>query len=171
MTPHPIPSTCPYHAPFTHNPQPQGISEEQVLQWAASILEARFRPSNYLTNPAHTREYLKIVFAGETREQFGVIYMDNQHGIMGFEILFQGTIDSAAVYPREVVKAALKHNASAVILAHNHPSGSITPSSADQGITARISQALMTVDIRVLDHLVIGDQQMCSFAEQGLLPN
>lgn len=149
--------------------QPKGISEPQILMWAESILEERFRRSNCITSPTHTRDYLHVTLTDKEREVFGIIFLDSQHGIIDFEILFHGTIDSASVYPREVVKAALKHNAAAVILAHNHPSGSPEPSNADKRITNHIVTALKTVDIRVLDHLIIGGAQSISFAERGLL--
>jgi DNA repair protein RadC len=149
--------------------QHNGISESQILVWAESILEARFKRSNYITSPSHTREYLNVALADKEREVFCMIYLDSQHGIIDFEILFHGTIDAASVYPREVVKSALKHNAAAIILAHNHPSGSPEPSSADKRITDQIITALKTVDIRVLDHLIVGGTQSISFAELGLL--
>ena len=157
------------HTPDTDKSKPDGVSDTQILSWAESILETRFKRSNYLTNPHHTRDYLTIILAEQTRELFGMILLDNQHGILGFEILFQGTIDGAAVYPREIVKSALKHNAAAVILTHNHPSGTAEPSDADRAITQRIISALNTVDIRVLDHLIVGGTQIVSFAERGLL--
>ncbi|EGG94670.1 DNA repair protein [gamma proteobacterium IMCC1989] len=149
--------------------QHNGISESQILAWAESILEARFKRSNYITSPSHTREYLSVTLADKEREVFCMIYLDSQHGIIDFEILFHGTIDAASVYPREVVKSALKYNAAAIILAHNHPSGSPEPSSADKRITDQIITALKTVDIRVLDHLIVGGTQSISFAELGLL--
>ena len=149
--------------------QHNGISESQILVWAESILEARFKRSNYITSPSHTREYLNVTLADKEREVFCMIYLDSQHGIIDFEILFHGTIDAASVYPREVVKSALKHNAAAIILAHNHPSGSPEPSRADRQITDQIVTALKTVDINVIDHLIVGGTQSISFAELGLL--
>jgi len=149
--------------------KPHGVSDTQVLSWAESILEERFQRSNFLTSPTLTRDYLKLKFADKEREVFGVIYMDSQHGILNFDELFQGTIDAASVYPREVVKAALAHNAAAVILTHNHPSGTPEPSTADENITKRIISELETVDIRVLDHLVVGGTDIVSFAERGLI--
>jgi len=103
------------------------------------------------------------------REHFGVLYLDSQHRVLHWEILFSGTLNAAAVYPREVVRAALQQHAAAVILAHNHPSGVAEPSIADRQITERIQQALLLVDIRVLDHLVIGAGVSVSFAERGWL--
>ena len=103
------------------------------------------------------------------RELFAVLWLDNQNRLIAYEELFQGTIDGASVYPREVVKQALARNAAAVILAHNHPSGVAEPSQADQRLTRRLQAALELVDIRVLDHLVVGEGEIVSFAERGLL--
>ena len=102
-------------------------------------------------------------------EVFACLYLDNRHRVLHFEELFRGTIDGASVHPREVVKAALHRNAAAVILAHNHPSGVAEPSAADRQITERLKSALQLVEIRVLDHLVVGDQDCVSFAERGWL--
>ena len=162
---------CHYEdVPLNHpTPKPDSVSDAQVLSWAETILAQRFQRSNYLTHPGDARDYLKVILAHHSTELFGMIFLDNQHGILGFNVLFQGTIDGAAVYPREVVKAALKRNAAAVVLAHNHPSGIAHPSMADRNITQRIISALETVDIRVLDHLIIAGTQTVSFAELGLL--
>ena len=150
---------------------PAGISlsEKEVLSWAQSILEARFKRSNYLTSPQHVKDYLMATLAHEDREVFGLILLDSQHGVLGFEILFYGTIDSASVYPREIVKCVLNANAAAVILTHNHPSGRPEPSTADAALTKRLQIALETIEVRVLDHLVIGGADSVSFAERGLL--
>lgn len=148
---------------------PENISEEDVLYWATKIVTKRFTRSNYLTSPDLTREFLQIILAKENRELFIVIFLDNQNGVLGYEILFQGTIDAAAVYPREIVKAVLVNNAAAVILAHNHPSGLPEPSFADQKITDRVIKALETIDVKVLDHLVVGGNNIVSFAERGML--
>ncbi|MEF1289125.1 JAB domain-containing protein [Vibrio sp. M260118] len=107
------------------------------------------------------------VLKDKQREEFFVLFLDNQHRVISGEPLFQGTIDSASVYPREVVKRALEHNSAALILAHNHPSGVAEPSQSDRRITRRISDALALVDIRVLDHFVVGDGEIVSFAERG----
>lgn len=148
---------------------PENISEEDVLYWAEKIVTKRFTRSNYLTSPDATREFLQIILAKEHRELFIVIFLDNQNGVLGYEILFQGTIDGAAVYPREIVKTVLNKNAASVILAHNHPSGAAIPSEADKRITTRVVQALDTIDVKVLDHLVVGGIDIVSFAERGLL--
>ena len=107
--------------------------------------------------------------AREEREVFGLILLDSQHGVLGFETLFYGTIDSASVYPREIIKCVLNANAAAVILAHNHPSGRPEPSAADIALTKRLPTALDTVEVRLLDHLVIGGTDSVSFAERGLI--
>lgn len=148
---------------------PENISEEDVLYWAEKIVTKRFTRSNYLTSPDTTREFLQIILAKEHRELFIVIFLDNQNGVLGYETLFQGTIDGAAIYPREIVKAVLDNNSASVILAHNHPSGTALPSEADKRITTRVIQALDTIDVKVLDHLVVGGVEVVSFAERGLL--
>ncbi len=148
---------------------PTNLSEEQVLTWANRILESRFQRSHYLTNPSATRDYLRSTLAEKKQEVFALVFLDNQHAVIDLEILFYGTIDGASVYPREVVKAALDCNAAAVILAHNHPSGIAEPSNEDRRITERLIESLKTVDIRVLDHLVIGGASSVSFAERGLI--
>ncbi len=101
-------------------------------------------------------------------EQFCVVFLDNRHRVIAYEAMFQGTVDSASVYPREVVRASIKHNAAAVIFAHNHPSGAAEPSQADKRITQQLKKALALIDVRVLDHFVVGDT-LVSFAERGLL--
>jgi DNA repair protein RadC len=122
-----------------------------------------------LTNPRATREYLRMRLRDLSHEVFAAIYLDNRNRVVKYSELFRGTIDGATVHPREVVKDALANKAAAVILAHNHPSGVAEPSQADELITRRLKDALAVVDIRVLDHLVIGDACVESFAERGLL--
>ena len=122
-----------------------------------------------LTSPGAVRDYLRSQLAALPHEVFACLYLDNQHRVIAFEELFRGTLDSASVYPREVVKRALAHNAAALILTHNHPSGVSEPSQADMLLTRRLKESLAMVDIRVLDHLVVGDGDPVSFAERGLL--
>jgi DNA repair protein RadC len=122
-----------------------------------------------LGNPSAVRDHLLTHYAGAEREIFSVLYLDNRHRVICMEELFAGTIDGASVHPREVVKLALARNAAAVILAHNHPSGVAEPSQADELITARLRDALALVDIRVLDHLVVGGTTVTSFVERGLI--
>lgn len=140
-----------------------------VLEMSQRYLSSELQSGKSLTSPTDTRNFLLAQMQGLEREQFSCIWLDSQHRVLRFETLFQGTIDSAAVYPREVVKAALGCNAAAVILAHNHPSGVAEPSSADQLITGRIQQALDVIDVRLLDHMVVGHGVVVSFAERGML--
>lgn len=122
-----------------------------------------------LSSSKSTRDYLRARFKSHKRESFCCIFLNNQHYIVKIEEMFCGTIDGAAVYPREVVKRCLHHNAAAVIFAHNHPSGIAEPSQADIAITRKLQGALRTIDVRVLDHFVVGDPEVVSFAERGLL--
>jgi len=122
-----------------------------------------------LSNPRATREFIRMRLRDLPHEVFCVVYLDIRDRVIAFEELFRGTLDGTSVHPREVVKQALARNAAAVILAHNHPSGIAEPSQADELITQRLKEALSLVDIRVLDHLIVGDGVCESFAERGLL--
>jgi DNA repair protein RadC len=122
-----------------------------------------------LTNPEQTRNFLIARLRDLPHEVFGCLFLDNRHRIISFDELFRGTIDGASVHPREIVRQTLEYNAAAVIFAHNHPSGIAEPSAADRNLTQRLIQALALIDVRVLDHFVIGDGVATSFAEQGLL--
>ena len=115
------------------------------------------------------REYLTTLLSCQEREYFTVLALDNRNRVLASEILFAGTIDGARVYPREVVKFALRHNAAAVVLAHVHPSGVLEPSQADELITQHLIKALSLIEVRVLDHFIIGNGQSYSFAERGRL--
>lgn len=139
------------------------------LEMGRRYLEARLVRGDALTSPADTRRYLAARLRAYPHEVFACLFLDNRHRIIRFEELFRGTIDGAAVHPREVVKRTLECNAAAVILAHNHPSGVAEPSQADRGLTRRLQEALTLIDVRVLDHVVIGDGEIVSFAERGLL--
>ncbi|MDA1369149.1 MAG: DNA repair protein RadC [Proteobacteria bacterium] len=139
----------------------QEIVQRQMLE--------SIRSKRVLTSSAETRNYLRAKFRNCQNEIFSCLFLDNQHRVMKLEELFQGTIDGAAVYPREVVKRCLHFNAAAVIFAHNHPSGVAEPSQADIAITRKLMAALQTIDVRVLDHLVIGDSCVVSLAERDLL--
>jgi DNA repair protein RadC len=145
------------------------VDDDQVIAAALRIVSQRLIRGNALTNPRTTREYVAIRFAGLEHEVFCCLYLDNRNRVIACEELFRGTIDGANVHPREVVKQALIHNAAAVILTHNHPSGIAEPSQADQLITHRLKQALALVDIRVLDHLIVGSAVVESMAERGQL--
>lgn len=122
-----------------------------------------------IKNPADTEAFLKAKLGHLEHEVFAVVYLDNRHRVSKFSELFRGTIDGTSVYPREILKEALQCNAAAVILAHNHPSGVAEPSQADERITRRVKSALELVDIRLLDHLIIGNQKCTSLASRGLL--
>jgi DNA repair protein RadC len=127
----------------------------------------RFGPA--LTSPKAAREFLIARLRDRDHEVFCCLFLDTRHRLLSFDELFRGTVDGASVHPREVVKQALARNAAAVILAHNHPSGIAEPSQADEIITVRLRDALALVDIRVLDHLIVGDGTCASLAERGLL--
>jgi len=128
-----------------------------ILELGQRYMESTLRREQALTDPTQAGHYIKARLRAYPYEVFACLYLDNQHRALAFEELFRGTIDGAAVYPREVVKQALHHNAAAVIFAHNHPSGVAEPSQADRHITEQLVKALKLVEIRVLDHLVIGD--------------
>ena len=127
-----------------------------------------FKRECSITSAKDTKEFLINALAFEEREHFGVMFLDNRHQLIKFEVLFSGTIDGSSVYPREVVKRALELNTNAVIFSHNHPSGDTAPSQADKTITEKLKNALNQIDIRVLDHIIVGDG-CYSFAEAGLL--
>jgi DNA repair protein RadC len=142
---------------------------QAVMEMAKRHFKEVLQRGNALTSPDITRAYLSAQLRGYSYEVFACLFLDNQHRVIQLDELFRGTIDGASVYPREVVKQALHHNAAAVIFAHNHPSGIAEPSTADKLITEKLKQALALFDIRVLDHFIIGDGQPYSFAEHGLL--
>jgi len=142
---------------------------QAVLEMSRRYLRQNMDRNGTLTSPDDTRDYLTAHLAGHPNEVFACLFLDNRHRIIEYEELFHGTIDGASVHPREVVRRALKHNAAALILAHNHPSGVAEPSRADSSITQRLKQALELVDVRVLDHFIIGDGEATSLAERGLL--
>lgn len=122
-----------------------------------------------IRSPKETEDFLKARLGNLEHESFAIIYLDNRHRVIQFEELFRGTIDGTSVYPREVVKSSLSHNAAAIILAHNHPSGVAEPSQADERITKRLKAAMELVDIRVLDHIIVGGGQATSMAARGLI--
>lgn len=142
---------------------------QAVLEMARRHLSATMADGDLLTSPQLVRDYLRAQLRHRQHEVFAVLFLDSQHRLLAYDELFRGTIDGASVYPREVVKQALARNAAAVILAHNHPSGIAEPSQADQRITQRLIAALNLIDVRVLDHMVVGDSAVVSFAERGLL--
>ncbi len=145
------------------------VQLQAVLEMGRRHLHARLSSGEALTGPDDTRHYLTARLRHLPYEIFACLFLDNRHQMIAFEELFRGTINAASVYPREVVRRAIELNAAAVILAHNHPSGVAEPSHADEMMTQRLAEALGTVDIRVLDHFVVGEGRPVSFAERGLL--
>ncbi|WP_410684068.1 RadC family protein [Citrobacter europaeus] len=146
------------------------VSAQRTIQEALTLLERQLRePGVAFTSSHAVRDWLRLQLSPLDREAFTVLWLDNQHRLIADDMLFLGTINSISVHPREVVKAGLKHNAAAAVLAHNHPSGHSEPSGADRRITERLKQALDLVDIRLLDHLVVGGMDIVSFAERGWL--
>ena len=142
----------------------------RTINRALVLLEQHLRePGVAFTSTQATRDWLRLKMGTLEREEFVVLYLNNQNQLLAHETLFTGTISHTEVHPREVVKRALYFNAAAVIFAHNHPSGEVNPSQADKAITQRLVQALMLVEIRVPDHLIVGGRQIFSFAEHGLL--
>ncbi len=145
-------------------------AEQETIAKALRILDSRMRePGIALTSPEATKSFLRLHLVEKYQEVFACLFLDNRHRVIKFEQLFFGTIDGASVHPREVVRKVIEHNAAAVILAHNHPSGVAEPSTADKRITDRLKEALALIDCRVRDHFVVGDSETVSFAEKGLL--
>lgn len=143
---------------------------QAVLELSRRALAEELKQGNAFATPGSVRDYLRLHLAGLKHEVFFALWLDSQNRLIASEELFRGTLTQTSVYPREVVKKALMHNAAAVVLAHNHPSGVSEPSSADQFLTRELKQALALVDVRVLDHFIVaGSAQPLSFAERGLL--
>ena len=145
------------------------VTEAELLSIAQAFARRRLAKGRKITQPALAFEYLQVLLQDYEHEVFSAIFLDSQHRVIKFEELFRGTIDSASVYPREVVKKALACNAGAIILVHNHPSGDPEPSDADRRITQRLKDALGLVEVRVIDHIVVGSEGCESFAEKGYL--
>lgn len=145
-------------------------SENAAIRRAIMILEHRLQDglgNETMTSPGAVSDYLRLKLASYKYEVFACLLLDNQHRVIAFEELFRGTIDGASVHPREVVRAAIKHNAAAVIFSHNHPSGLAEPSAADIRITSRLKDAMALIDVRVLDHIIVGSHSTTSLAERG----
>ncbi|AVJ98807.1 MULTISPECIES: RadC family protein [Pseudomonadota] len=142
---------------------------EQILEAARQAIERKMQRGTSFTSPAAVKEYLRAKLAGFEHEVFAVLFMDTQHRLIEYAEMFRGTIDGASVYPRELVKEALRLNAAAVIISHNHPSGNPEPSGADRALTQRLKEALGLVDVRVLDHVIVAGTDTTSFAECGLI--
>jgi DNA repair protein RadC len=142
---------------------------QAVMEMARRALAEQMRQSDALSSPAAVRDYLRLTLKERPYEVFAAVFLDAQNRVIGLEELFRGTLTQTSVYPREVVKRALAHNAAALILAHNHPSGVTEASQADRLLTQQLKQALGLVEVRVLDHFIVAGAQILSFAESGLL--
>jgi DNA repair protein RadC len=150
--------------------QPQG--DDEIVARALAILSRRLRTGPILTSPQLVRDYLRCYFSPasqEGHEEFAILLFDANHHVLEVKTLFRGTLTQTSVYPREIVKAALRVNAAALVCAHNHPSGEPEPSRADEFLTQTLKSALQLVDCRLLDHFVVTDAKVVSFAERGLL--
>ncbi len=148
--------------------QPYQISSEDLITVAQAYVQNEFSDGSPIGSPSAAAAQIQVLLAGEQREVFYAVWLDNQHRIVGSGALAYGTLDSATIYPREVIKAALRVNAAAVIFAHNHPSGHSQPSEADKKITQKLKKALAYLDIRLLDHFILA-KEVTSMAELGLL--
>lgn len=152
-----------------------GLGEAKYIQLVAALevgrrhLGTRLARGETLESPRDTRDFLQASLRDRPYEVFCCLFLDNRHRVLAFEELFRGTLNGTAVYPREIVKRALAINAAAVILVHNHPSGVAEPSRADEVLTERLKEALSLVEVRVLDHIVVGDGEFVSFSERGLV--
>lgn len=148
----------------------QQQDDDSIIARALAILAARIKAGPLMDSPRAVREYLTVQAAKhDAREVFGVIFLDAQNRLIEFKELFAGTLTQTSVYPREVVREALRLNAAAVILSHNHPSGSTQPSRADEQLTSTLKSALALVDVRVLDHIITAGGESLSMAEKGLI--
>ncbi len=145
------------------------VQLQATLEMARRHLSEKIQQGDALTSPAETRHFLLAKLRHQTREVFACLFLDNHHRVLEYEELFFGTVNGASVHPREVLKRALHHNAAALILAHNHPSGIAEPSTADQHITRQLKDTLALIDVRVLDHFIVGEGEVLSFAERGLI--
>ncbi|MCL6328121.1 DNA repair protein RadC [Pectobacterium carotovorum subsp. carotovorum] len=149
---------------------PMPSREQRIIQMALCLLEKRVRKNaRQFKTSEDTKSWLLLELSSLEREVFMVLYLDNQHRLIEKEVIALGGINSTEVHPREILKASLRHNAAAVILAHNHPSGWAEPSQADRHITDKLKDALSQLDVKVLDHLVVGGTKVVSFAERGWL--
>ncbi|MFZ6849994.1 RadC family protein [Undibacterium sp. RuRC25W] len=142
---------------------------QAVLELAKRAINEELKENTSLSSPDAVKKYLQLLLANKSHESFAVLFLDIKNRLITTEELFRGTLNHASVYPREVVKAALSHNAAALILAHNHPSGSCDPSRADIDLTQNLQQALGLVDIKILDHFIVANPHIYSFAEHGLM--
>lgn len=153
--------------PGTYIMESSLVTEDDILTMAKQLSRKRLSKGRTLASPADVKDHLRTLLQNYPHEVFTVVLLDTRHRIIGFHELFRGTIDSAAVYPREVAKLALEHNAAALILTHNHPSGDPTPSQADINLTKLLIKALALIGVKVLDHIVVGAHGCASMVERG----
>ena len=144
-------------------------TEDEVISAAMHIMESKMIKGDYFQSARATAQYFQLRLGALEREVFCVMFLNNQHQMIHTEDVFLGTVDGAGVYPREVVKLALQHNAVACVFSHNHPSGTVEPSEADKRITARLAEALDLVGVRAIDHIIVSGSETMSFAERGLI--
>lgn len=145
------------------------VTENDILLMARQLASLRLRKGRALTSPKEAFSHLQTLLADYEHEVFALLMLDSRHRVIAFEEVFRGTLDGASVYPREIVKIALEHNAAAIILVHNHPSGDPEPSQADRNLTTKLQDALNLVGVRTLDHVVVGQKDCVSLAERGYL--
>lgn len=142
---------------------------QAVLEMSRRALGETLHEADSFSAPHQVKQYLRLYLAHQSREVFGVMFLDTQNRLLAYETLFEGSLMQTSVYPREIVKRALAHNAAAVILSHNHPTGVAQPSRADEQITQTLKQALQLIDVKVLDHVIVAGQHTFSFSERGLI--
>lgn len=147
----------------------RAAAADEIVQSAFALLAERLRSGDAMTTPDLVKDFVRVRLGAMEHEVFAVLFLDAQHRVIAFDPMFRGTLTQTSVYPREVVKESLRWNAAAVVLAHNHPSGTPEPSRADEHLTQALKAALQLVDVRVLDHIVVGAASVVSFAERGLL--
>lgn len=163
------PTYDPISAPEPRSGPSFSENQQLTINEAIGILESRLQATKAFTSTADVKQYCQLHIATEPDEYFCGMFLDSQHRLIAFERIFRGTIDGASIYPRVVVRRALELNAAALILTHNHPSGEVKPSSNDISITERLKEALSLIDVRVLDHIVVGSAGTTSMAEAALL--
>jgi len=145
------------------------VTETDIMLMARQLATLRLRRGRALTSPKEVFSHLQALLADYEHEVFALLMLDSRHRVIAFREMFRGTLDGASVYPREIVKVTLEHNAAAIILVHNHPSGDPEPSQADRTLTKKLQEALSLVGVRTLDHIVVGHESCVSLAEQGYL--
>lgn len=145
----------------------QPASADQILEAARQVVDLRMRRGSMFSSPVEVRGFFRDKLAGLEREVFAVAFLDTRHRLIDYAELFFGTVDGAEVHPRVVVREALLRNAAALVISHNHPSGNVEPSAADRALTERLKQALALVDVRLLDHIIVGGHETMALAERG----